>query len=112
LEGIKATLESIMLPANGKLFILCGASADKNVEEIISQFPNDAIIHLCKFTNERSLSLQQLELILNKETRIRKVYENVNKAIAEIQSKMTENDSLLVTGSFFLLANVEKNKFQ
>jgi dihydrofolate synthase/folylpolyglutamate synthase len=112
LEGIKATLESIMLPATGKLYILYGASADKNVEEIISQFPNDAIIHLCKFTNERSLSFQQLELIMNKDERIRKVYENVNEAIAEIQSKMTENDSLLVTGSFFLLANVEKNKFQ
>ena len=107
LEGIKATLESIMLPANGKLFILCGASADKNVEEIISQFPNNAIIHLCKFTNERSLNFQQLELILNKDKRIRKVYENVNEAIAEIKLIMTENDSLLVTGSFFLISDID-----
>ncbi len=109
LEGIKATLESIKFSRTGNLFILYGASADKNVEEIISQFPNDAIIHLCKFTNERSLSFQQLELILNKETRIRKVYENVNKAIAEIKLIMTKNDSLLVTGSFFLLADIEIN---
>jgi dihydrofolate synthase/folylpolyglutamate synthase len=109
LEGIKATLESIKLPTFGKLFIIYGASADKNVEEIISQFPDDAIIYLCKFKNERSLSLQQLVLILNKETRIRKVYENVNEAIAEIKLIMTENDSILVTGSFFLVADIEIN---
>lgn len=109
LEGIKATLESIQhLPA-GKLFILYGASSDKNVDEIISHFPKDAIIHLCKFTNERSMNLQQLEQIKIKDPRIRKVNENVNEAISEFKSKMTENDSLLVTGSFFLLADVEMN---
>lgn len=107
LEGIKATLESIQHTISGKLFILYGASADKNVEEIISQFPVDGIIHLCKFSNERSLNFQQLELILNIDKRIRKVYENVNEAISEIKLIMAENDSLLVTGSFFLIADVE-----
>lgn len=109
LEGIKATLESIKLSTPGNQFILYGASVDKNVEEIISQFHVDAIIHLCKFTNERSLSFQQLELIMNKDERIRKVYENVNEAIAEIKLIMTGNDSLLVTGSFFLVADIEIN---
>jgi dihydrofolate synthase/folylpolyglutamate synthase len=107
LEGIKATLESIQHLQTGKLFILYGASADKNVEEIISNFPIDATIHLCQFKNERSLSFQQLEQIKIKDPRIRKVNENVNNGVEEIKSKMTENDSLLVTGSFFLIADVE-----
>lgn len=107
LEGIKATLESINHSRTGNLFILFGASADKNVEGIISQFPNDAIIHLCTFNNERSLSFEELKRIKNKDYRIDKVIENVNEAITEIKSKMTENDSLLVTGSFFLIADVE-----
>jgi len=107
LEGINATLESIQhLPA-GKLFILYGASSDKNVDEIISHFPKDAIIHLCKFTNERSMNLQQLEQIKIKDPRIRKVNKNVNEAISEIKLIMTENDSLLVTGSFFLIADID-----
>ena len=107
LEGIKATLESIQLAISGNLFILYGASADKNVEEIISNFPKDAIINLCQFKNERSLSFEELKRIKNKDNRIDKVIENVNEAITEIKSKMTENDSLLVTGSFFLIADVE-----
>ena len=101
LEGIKATLESINHSRTGNLFILYGASADKNVEEIISNFPKDAIINLCQFKNERSLSFEELKRIKNKDNRIDKVIENVNDAITEIKSKMTENDSLLVTGSFF-----------
>jgi dihydrofolate synthase/folylpolyglutamate synthase len=107
LEGIKATLESIQLAISGNLIILYGASADKNVEEIISNFPKDAIINLCQFKNERSLSFEELKRIKNKDNRIDKVIENVNEAITEIKSKMTENDSLLVTGSFFLIADVE-----
>jgi dihydrofolate synthase/folylpolyglutamate synthase len=107
LEGIKATLESIHSSLNGNLFILYGASEDKNVKEIISQFPIDAIIHLSKFKNERSLSFEELERIKNKAKRIDKVFKNVNDGIAEIKLKMTENDSLLVTGSFFLIADVE-----
>jgi dihydrofolate synthase/folylpolyglutamate synthase len=112
LEGIKATLESIQHTISGKLFILYGASADKNVEEIIYQFPVDAIIHLCKFANERSLSIKELKLLKNKDKRIDKVFENVNDAITEIQSKMTESDSLLVTGSFFLIADIEREGFR
>ena len=107
LEGIKATLESIQLAISGNLFILYGASADKNVQEIISNFPKDAIINLCQFKNERSLSFEELKRIKNKDNRIDKVIENVNEAITEIKSKMTENDTLLVTGSFFLIADVE-----
>ena len=112
LEGIKATLESIQYTISGKLFILYGASADKNVDEIISHFPKDAIIHLCQYKNELSLSFQQLELIKNKDKRIRIIFENVNSAIAEIKSQMTESDSLLVTGSFFLIADGEREGFR
>lgn len=104
-EGIKATLESIELSKTGNLFILYGASADKNVEEIISQFPNDAIIHLCKFTNERSMGIEELKQLKNKDKRIDKVFENVNEAITGIKSKITVQDVLLVTGSFFLIAD-------
>jgi dihydrofolate synthase/folylpolyglutamate synthase len=107
LEGIKTTLESIQDLQTGKLFILYGASADKNVEEIISNFPKDAIINLCQFKNERSLSFEELKRIKNKDNRIDKVIENVNEAITEIKFIMTENDTLLVTGSFFLIADVE-----
>jgi dihydrofolate synthase/folylpolyglutamate synthase len=108
-DGIKATLESFQYSRTGNLFILYGASADKNVEEIISQFPVDAIIHLCKFKNERSLNLKQLEQIKRKNKRIRVIYKNVNEAIAEIKLKMGEKDMLLVTGSFFLIADFELN---
>lgn len=108
-DGIKATLESIQYSRTGNLFILYGASADKNAYEIISQFPCDSVIHLCQFKNERTLSFQQLEQIQNKDKRIRVIFKNVNEAIAEIKLKMGEKDMLLVTGSFFLIADFELN---
>jgi dihydrofolate synthase/folylpolyglutamate synthase len=108
LEGIKATLESIQHLQAGKLFILYGASSDKNVEEIISNFPLDAIIHLCQFKNERSLSFQQLKHIKRKDIRIIKVFDNINSGISELKKKMNPKDTLLTTGSFFLISDIDK----
>jgi dihydrofolate synthase/folylpolyglutamate synthase len=107
LEGIKATLESIQHLQTGKLFILYGASSDKNVDEIISHFPKDAIIYLCQFKNERSLNFQQLELIRNKDKRIQEVFKNINTGISELKKTITSKDILLITGSFFLISDVE-----
>jgi folylpolyglutamate synthase/dihydropteroate synthase len=58
------------------------------------------------------MSFEKLKLIKTNDKRIDKIFENVNESITEIQSKMTENDSLLVTGSFFLIADFNSQIFR
>ncbi len=110
-EGLTATIESITNSLDGQLQILFGASSDKNVEEMLACFPVNSEIHLCTFKNERSLRLSQLEELKNGDSRVRTIFNDINNGLIEISGQMQENDTLLVTGSFFLISDINRNKF-
>jgi dihydrofolate synthase/folylpolyglutamate synthase len=110
-EGLTATIESITNSLEGELQILFGASSDKNVEEMLACFPINSIINLCTFKNERSLRLSQLEQLKNGDSRVRTIFNDINNGLIEISGQMQENDTLLVTGSFFLISDINRNKF-
>ena len=105
LEGIQQTLETINNLNKGKLHIIYGTSSDKNYSEIISVFPADAAISLCSFKNARSLSFQDLEEISKEMSPHTRLFDNVNVALASIQSIANKDDTILVFGSFFLISD-------
>jgi len=104
-DGIKATLHALP-KIEGQLYILYGASNDKNCEEIFQLFPKDALLNLCTFSNPRSKKKVELEALQKENQQIEAVFEDVNKAIVFIRKQMNENDALWVTGSFFLLSDI------
>jgi dihydrofolate synthase/folylpolyglutamate synthase len=105
-----ATIESITNTLDGQLHILFGASSDKNVEEMLACFPVNSKIHLCTFKNERSLSLTQLEELKNSDTRVKAIFNEINNGLIEITNQITVKDTLLVTGSFFLISDFNHSK--
>ena len=109
-EGLMATIESITNTLDGQLHILFGASSDKNVEEMLACFPVNSKIHLCTFKNERSLSLTQLEELKNSDTRVKAIFNDINNGLIEITTQITVKDTLLVTGSFFLISDFNHSK--
>lgn len=111
-EGMKATLAAIEQIPRQQLHIIYGASNDKNAVEIIGLFPETANIHLCTFSNERSASTSQLESI--KKTILRKcsVHRDVNVLLKQLLSETKKKDVILVTGSFFLLSDVNVEIFK
>ena len=106
-EGIEATLKSLKLCENAKLTILFGASQDKGIEEMITLFPKNAEIRLCKFKNERSQSIERLQEIKESNLNIKAVHQEVNQAIKLLLPTLNKQDTLLVIGSFFLISDVE-----
>jgi folylpolyglutamate synthase/dihydropteroate synthase len=72
---------------------------------MLACFPVNSIIHLCKFKNERSLSLTQLEELKNSDTRVKAIFNDINNGLIEITTQITVKDTLLVTGSFFLISD-------
>jgi len=106
-DGIKATMEAVSHLSFGKLHLIYGAAQDKNVKEILSLFPENAQIHLCEFKNNRSLSLTQLLEILKSDARVASVSTDLNELLLDIRNKADENDLVLVTGSFFLLSDID-----
>ncbi|MEN9997846.1 MAG: hypothetical protein RI922_836 [Bacteroidota bacterium] len=105
LDGIQKTLESVISSLTGKLHIIYGTSSDKNYEEIVELFPNDASINFCTFSNQRSISRKQVETLIQKKKLNATVFENVKSAISEVQSTANKEDTILVFGSFFLVCD-------
>jgi dihydrofolate synthase/folylpolyglutamate synthase len=101
--GIEATLPMILEQAKGELYILYGAAKDKNAQEILDLFPENAKLAACTFQNLRSKSKQDWQ-----ELGIEKIYGDINFAKNDILSQMHPNDLLWITGSFFLIADLKQ----
>jgi len=107
-DGTKATIEALMNFSFEKLHIIYGASQDKDVNEILSLIPKQALIYLSEFQNNRSLKLAQLTEIKAKDSRVQSVSSDVNKLLTSLQSSISTKDLILVTGSFFLLSDLDQ----
>ncbi len=99
--GIAATLPLIEKECKGQLFILYGASKDKDALEILESFPKHAHVAACVFRNPRSKNLSDWQSL-----GIQTIFEDLPFAISETKNKMQAQDLLWITGSFFLLADL------
>jgi folylpolyglutamate synthase/dihydropteroate synthase len=79
---------------------------------MLACFPVNSEIHLCTFKNERSLRLSQLEELKKSDSRVRTIFNDINNGLNEITTQITVKDTLLVTGSFFLLADIDSLNFK
>ena len=104
--GIKATLTSIQKINTGELFIVFGASNDKDLSAIIHEFPEDASYFFTQFKNIRSCSVEQLKGVI-KDSSFKKInfFEDAETALNSAKSSANQNDTILVIGSFFLIAD-------
>lgn len=103
--GIHATLPLIEQQLKGQLYILYGASQDKDAAEILALFPKDAKIAACVFSNPRSKSIQDWQAL-----GIKTIYADLPAALQDIQKQLRTEDFLWITGSFFLLSDLPEQK--
>lgn len=102
-EGITKTVESVRELQQGKLFILYGTSADKDISAIESLLPDDAAYFLTVFRNPRSANLQQLKDAFASGTKKVHFYSDPIIALDEMKQSASKEDTLLILGSFFLI---------
>ena len=103
--GITATLPLIENECEGQLYILYGAAKDKDASEILTLFPNHAVVAACIFSNPRSKNLQEWQSL-----GVQTVYNNLPQALEDIKKQMQPTDLLWVTGSFFLISDLPTEK--
>jgi dihydrofolate synthase/folylpolyglutamate synthase len=111
-DGIQATLLDLSKVQFDQLHIVYGASQDKNVTSILSLFPDNTNIHLCEFRNNRSLKEADLFALQLSDPRILSVSKSVNSIVKKLIQEVSAQDLILVTGSFFLLADVDLATFK
>jgi len=103
--GIQATLPLIEQQLKGQLYILYGASQDKDAAEILALFPKDAKIAACVFSNPRSKTFHDWQAL-----GIKTIYADLPGALQDIQIQLRSEDLLWITGSFFLLSDLPEQK--
>lgn len=104
-DGIRQVLKT-MLPMNqGNLHIIYGTSADKDLAQIISLFPSNAQFYLTPFTNERSAKLEDLKQIAHLLQLQAHFFTHVKEAYTAAQLTANKKDTILITGSFFLISD-------
>ncbi len=104
-DGLKRSLEAVREITNGNLHVIFGSSKDKNIDEMMSCFVGEKV-HLCQFSNMRSATLIDLESAAESNSiNLGEKSENLLELYQEIKSTVNEDDTILITGSFFLLAD-------
>lgn len=103
IAGISATLSMIEKELKGRLFVIYGASKDKNAAEIIALFPKNAAVMACTFQNKRSKTKEEWQ-----DLGIQTIFDDINQAKESMLSQMNSMDLLWITGSFFLISDLEQ----
>ena len=108
LEGITELIEQVNLLKPEQLHIIYGAAKDRNIDEIFNQFPKKAQYYLTTGNNSRLMNLKSLVQIAEKNSLEKHEFLNVNLALTFVQSIADINDVILITGSTFIIGEIEE----
>ena len=104
-DGIKELIKVIEKIKTGSLHIIYGASADKNIIEILPLFPKEATLYFSEFTNSRSLKIADINQNSNFNKLFKEKSENISPLLNKLKSTVNKEDTILITGSFFLISD-------
>jgi len=107
-SGIRLLMDQIESELMGDLWIILGMVADKDLDLVLKILPKNAGYVFSESHNARSLKASNLLSIAQKNGLIGTVIEDVNEAIAFVKNKMKQNDLILVTGSTYLIAEIDE----
>ena len=104
-DGIQALLDS--LPSHsGRLYVLFGASADKEIQSVLSLFPIDTFFTWTQAKVVRAMDAETLRDSATKLGYSGKAYQSAQEGFNAVKQMLCSEDILLVCGSVFLVAEV------
>ena len=107
-SGIRLLMDQIKGELIGDLWVILGMVADKDLDLVLQILPKNAGYVFSESHNPRSLKASNLLSIAQKNGLMGTVIEDVNEAIAFVKNKMKQDDLILVTGSTYLIAEIDE----
>lgn len=104
-DGIRQMLTTLQQYQQGKLHIVYGTSSDKDLEKILALFPADATFYMTEFNNLRSAKIEDLRLNSQKLHLKSTFFKEMKQAVSAAQLSANKSDTILITGSFFLVSD-------
>jgi dihydrofolate synthase/folylpolyglutamate synthase len=108
-HGITALLKQLKKIAFDELHIVTGMVKDKDIDAVINLLPANAKYYYTQSHIPRALAAIELAEKGNAMGRMGKHFDNVNIALAEANKNANPKDLILVIGSIFLVAEVNRN---
>ena len=105
-DGFKKVLHQISEINYSKLHFVFGMVKDKNIYNILTLLPKDAIYYFCEANIPRSMNRVDLQKISSEFNLHGGVYSSVKEALYHAKLKTTENDLVYVGGSTFVVAEI------
>jgi dihydrofolate synthase/folylpolyglutamate synthase len=110
-HGITALLEQLATTTYQQLHIVTGMVKDKDVDAVLSMLPKNANYYFTQSHIPRALAAQELVLKATAAGLIGEAYEDVNAALVQAKQNSQTNDLILVIGSVYLVAEVNRKLF-
>ena len=100
-EGIEQTLSEVNQICSGKVYCILGSTKERKIDASFLDIFKNTELYFCTFENNRSKTTKDWETInLQCNTTI-PIQLNLDYIFNKIKGKMTSDDLLIVTGSFF-----------
>jgi dihydrofolate synthase/folylpolyglutamate synthase len=106
LEGLERTLHEIKELNFHHYHFVIGFTREKELDEILKIFPNDATYYFCRPSIPRGMSLERLLDSALKSGLTGKVYHSTKAALKAAKKAAAKKDLIFVGGSTFVVAEV------
>ena len=107
-DGLKILFESIESQNSGKLHLIFGTVKDKFLGAILSILPKNAILYFTQSSVPRSLPVDDLNNQAKNFNLTGRSFINVNDAKKAALGRAAPEDFILITGSTFVVAELEE----
>jgi dihydrofolate synthase/folylpolyglutamate synthase len=111
-HGIQALLEQLSSLHYNKLHIVTGMVKDKDIDAVLNLLTKEAEYYFTQSHIPRALPVNELVAQASKLGLYGLAYADVNIALTQAIKNANHNDLILVIGSIFLVAEVDRSQFK
>lgn len=105
-DGIKMLLSQLESMTYSQLHFVLGMVSDKDIDKVLSLLPKNAKYYFCKANIPRGMDVEELMQRANQQGLSGKGYPKVSDAYGAAMRAAATDDLVLVSGSFFTVAEV------
>lgn len=106
--GIRELLKQVELSDYRELHLVIGMVKDKDISKVLSMLPATASYYFCQSSTPRALDASSLQQMAAKNNLQGKSYATVMEALRDAMHAAHKEDMILVCGSVFTVAEVDK----
>lgn len=112
-QALSNLFQKVVRENSKKLNVLFAASSDKDVSALKEIIPSEAKLYLCESTAMRTAKAKDIASRINFSGEIEIISSSINEAVLNrLIADIQEDELFVVTGSFFLVADVLKIIFK